>query len=54
MTPGHLLVIDDSPTVLKVIEVALAEAGYRVFAAADDEVGVALVRESRTVPDLIQ
>ena len=53
MTPGHLLVIDDSPTVLKVIEIALAEAGYRVFAAADDEAGVALVRESRTVPDLI-
>jgi DNA-binding response OmpR family regulator len=53
MTPGHLLVIDDSPTVLKVIEIALAEAGYRVLAAADDEAGLALVRESRTVPDLI-
>ena len=30
--PGHLLVIDDSPTVLKVIELALGEAGYTVTA----------------------
>ena len=53
MPGGHLLVIDDSPTVLKVIELALSQAGYRVFAAADDEAGLALVREARTVPDLI-
>jgi CheY-like chemotaxis protein len=51
--PGHLLVIDDSPTVLKVIEIALSEAGYRVSAASDDEAGLALVREGRTAPDLI-
>jgi CheY-like chemotaxis protein len=53
MPGGHLLVIDDSPTVLKVIELALSQAGYRVFTAADDEAGLALVREARTVPDLI-
>jgi CheY-like chemotaxis protein len=53
MPGGHLLVIDDSPTVLKVIELALSQAGYRVYAAPDDEAGLALVREARTVPDLI-
>jgi len=53
MPEGHLLVIDDSPTVLKVIELALSSTGYRIFAAPDDEAGLAQVREARTVPDLI-
>jgi CheY-like chemotaxis protein len=53
MPGGHLLVIDDSPTVLKVIELALSEAGYVVSTAADDDAGLSLVREARTVPDLI-
>src|SRR5262245_5592836 len=53
MPGGHLLVIDDSPTVLKVIELALAQAGYAVSVASDDQAGLALVREARTVPDLI-
>lgn len=52
--PGeHLLVIDDSPTVLKVVEIALTKAGYRVDVAADGDSGLALVRERSTVPDLI-
>ena len=53
MAAGHLLVIDDSPTVLKVIELALIEAGYGVATALDDTAALALVREARTVPDLI-
>jgi len=53
MPGGHLLVIDDSPTVLKVIELALSEAGYVVSTAPDDDAGLNLVREARTVPDLI-
>jgi CheY-like chemotaxis protein len=53
MPGGHLLVIDDSPTVLKVIELALSAAGYSVSGAPDDEAGLAMVREARTVPDLI-
>jgi len=53
MAAGHLLVIDDSPTVLKVIELALIEAGYGVVTAIDDTAALALVREARTVPDLI-
>ena len=53
MASGHLLVIDDSPTVLKVIELALSQAGYTVSTAADDDAGLTLVREARTAPDLI-
>jgi DNA-binding response OmpR family regulator len=52
--PGeHLLVIDDSPTLLKVVESALTQAGYRVDVAADGKTGLALVRGRPTVPDLI-
>jgi DNA-binding response OmpR family regulator len=52
--PGeHLLVIDDSPTLLKVVESTLTRAGYRVDTAADGLAGLSLVRDARTVPDLI-
>jgi len=52
--PGeYLLVIDDSPTVRKVVERALSEAGHRVLAAADGEAALALIRETRAVPELI-
>jgi CheY-like chemotaxis protein len=51
--PGHVLVIDDSSTVLKVIELALLQSGYRVLAASDDDAALKVVREARIVPDLI-
>jgi CheY-like chemotaxis protein len=52
--PGeHLLVIDDSPTLLKVVEITLTKAGYRVDTALDGSAGLALVRERSMVPDLI-
>src|SRR3954451_19454421 len=51
--PGHLLVIDDNPTVLKVIEMALSEAGYRISSARDDQTGLALMRQEPLAPDLI-
>ena len=50
MVPGHLLVIDDSPTVLKVIELALIEVGYGFATAADDDGALALVREGIPFP----
>jgi CheY-like chemotaxis protein len=53
MPGANLLVIDDSPTVLKVIELALAQSGCTVTAAADDDDAMALVRERHTLPDLI-
>ncbi|MEA2698442.1 MAG: hypothetical protein QOI66_2713 [Myxococcales bacterium] len=43
--PGeHLLVIDDSPTVLKVIEATLTKAGYLVATAGAGPEGLALAR----------
>jgi CheY-like chemotaxis protein len=52
--PGeHLLVIDDSPTVLKVVESALTKLGFTVATATDGQSGLALVREASTAPDLI-
>ena len=34
MADGYLLIIDDSPTVQKVVTLALSEAGHRVVGAA--------------------
>ena len=53
MPGANLLVIDDSPTVLKVIELALAQSGYTVTTATDDDDAMAQVRERHTLPDLI-
>src|SRR5512143_2402032 len=50
--PGELvLVIDDSPTITKVVQLVLTKAGYQVQTAADGEQGLASVRAQR--PDLI-
>lgn len=53
MADGYLLIIDDSPTVQTVVELALSEVGHRVVAAPDGEAALALVREARAVPTLI-
>lgn len=50
--PGEtVLVIDDSPTILKVVQLVLTKAQYRVEIAKDGEEGLALARTLR--PDLI-
>jgi CheY-like chemotaxis protein len=50
--PGEtVLVIDDSPTILKVVQLVLTRAGYRVEIAADGEAGLEQARASR--PDLV-
>src|SRR5688572_10754014 len=46
-----VLVIDDSPTITKVVQLVLTKAGYQVDTAADGEAGLVAVREKR--PDLI-
>src|SRR5678816_3543846 len=46
-----VLVIDDSPTITKVVQLVLTKAGYQVNTAADGEAGLESVREKR--PDLI-
>jgi DNA-binding response OmpR family regulator len=50
--PGEtVLVIDDSPTILKVVQLVLTKAGFRVETAADGEAGVSAARD--TSPDMI-
>jgi CheY-like chemotaxis protein len=46
-----VLVIDDSPTILKVVQLLLTKAGFGVVTAADGEAGLGAAREHR--PDMI-
>jgi CheY-like chemotaxis protein len=46
-----VLVIDDSPTITKVVQLVLTKAGYQVQTAADGEAGLEAVRAQR--PDVI-
>ncbi|MEM9489328.1 MAG: DUF4388 domain-containing protein, partial [Myxococcota bacterium] len=44
--PGEtVLVIDDSPTILKVVQLVLTKSRFRVYTAPDGESGLALARE---------
>src|ERR1044071_573152 len=42
-----VLVIDDSPTITKVVQLVLTKAGYQVHTAADGEAGLDAVRTQR-------
>jgi DNA-binding response OmpR family regulator len=53
MAGENLLVVDDSPTILKVVESALTRAGYRVDTALDVTAGMALARSRRPAVILI-
>ena len=48
---GHVLVIDDDPTVAEVVVGYLTRAGHRVDRAADGHQGLALARDA--MPDLL-
>src|ERR1700754_964615 len=51
MAGQRVLVIDDSPTITKVVQLVLTKAGYHVQTAQEGEAGLAAVRAER--PDLI-
>ncbi len=51
MPTESVLVIDDSPTILKVVQLVLTKAGFKVQTASDGEEGIARANESR--PSLI-
>jgi DNA-binding response OmpR family regulator len=51
MSGEAVLVIDDSPTILKVVQLVLTKAGYNVTTASDGDEGVEAARKAR--PDLI-
>ena len=46
-----VLVIDDSPTITKVVQLVLTKAGFEVRTASDGEAGLAAARQG--TPDLI-
>jgi CheY-like chemotaxis protein len=51
MPGARVLVIDDSPTIVRVVELVLTKAGYDVTSAIDGEAGLDQARAQR--PDLI-
>ena len=51
MQDESILVIDDSPTILKLVEMTLAKAGFRVLTAGCGEAGILAATEQ--TPDLI-
>lgn len=55
MAPGdcmaHILIIDDSPTDVKVLTAPLEKAGHKVTAVASAEAGIAAAKRER--PDLV-
>ncbi len=51
MASELILVIDDSPTIVKVVELVLSKAGYRIQTAMDGETGIALAKQYK--PNLI-
>ena len=51
MSGQTVLVIDDSPTILKVVQLVLTKAGFTVFTAADGYEGVEVAKKKK--PDLI-
>ncbi|HTJ07426.1 MAG TPA: response regulator [Caldimonas sp.] len=50
-TPPRILVVDDNPTNVKILQTRLASAGYDLVTAADGEEALVAARES--TPDLI-
>ncbi len=48
---AHILIIDDSPTDVKIFSGALERAGHKVSAAGTAEAGIAAVKKDR--PDLV-
>ena len=50
-TPPRILIVDDNPTNVKVLQTRVAGEGYEVVTAADGEEGLAAARKQ--APDLI-
>ena len=50
-TPARILIVDDNPTNVKVLQTRLAAEGYEVITASDGEEGLATARQQ--TPDLI-
>jgi len=53
VSPGHLLVIDDDASILEAMVDLFQDAGYRVTAAANGALALAMLRDGSPLPDLI-
>ena len=51
MATEKILIIDDSPTIIKVVELVLSKAGFKIISARDGKEGIKLAKEEK--PDLI-
>ncbi|MBU1221304.1 response regulator [Myxococcota bacterium] len=51
MAGETILVIDDSPTIIKVVELVLTKAGYKIISASDGVEGIEKAREEK--PDMV-
>ncbi|MDA3862499.1 MAG: response regulator [Deltaproteobacteria bacterium] len=51
MSKQKILVVDDSPTIIKVVELVLTKSGYEVYSAQDGHAGIQLAKQYH--PDLI-
>lgn len=51
MAGERIVVIDDSPTIIKMVQLILSRAGYAIEAADDGEAGLQAIRRQR--PDLV-
>ena len=50
-TPPLILIVDDVPDNLEILQLRLESQGYEVILAGDGEAGLAIIRERR--PDLV-
>ncbi|MFW5970226.1 MAG: response regulator, partial [Halofilum sp. (in: g-proteobacteria)] len=51
MKTGHILVVDDDPSLLRLLDIRLQSAGYTVQTA--DSASAALARVEQAVPDAV-
>jgi DNA-binding response OmpR family regulator len=51
MAKARILVIDDDPVIVDMLQLALEKAGYEVLSAIDGDLGLALFRREK--PDLV-
>ena len=52
-SPGTILIVEDDPAVLEMLQMLFNDEGHRTLVAADGHKGLALVDQGSTLPDLI-
>lgn len=52
-TPCHILVVEDDPAIMMMIQLLLEMRGYSSTAAAEGEAAIEYLREAETLPNMI-